>query len=149
MHGEIDDPQELINLIVMASKSNIFFSHRIWFFFQSFQFSDDAVGKKHRDSAQLILTQLKKICIESEELLCMVNATDLLHYIIKFGMLDHYPNFQKHFQEFMAQNSPSGMNENDQVNKMAQIRKIIQDISAERVAKAKQLIEAYHKKSEA
>ena len=93
MHGEIDDPNELINLIVMASKSNIFFSHRIWFFFQSFQFSNDAVGKKHRDSAQQILTQLKKICIESEELLCLVNATDLLHYIIKFGMLDQYPNF--------------------------------------------------------
>jgi hypothetical protein len=33
MHGEIDDPNDLINLIVMASKSNIFFSHRIWFFF--------------------------------------------------------------------------------------------------------------------
>ena len=93
MHGEIDDPNDLINLIVMASKSNIFFSHRVWFFFQSFQFSNDAIGKKHRDSAQLILTQLKKICIESEELLCLVNATDLLHYIIKFGMLDHYPNF--------------------------------------------------------
>ena len=44
----------------------------------------------------------------------------------------------------MAQNSPSGMTENDQANKMAQIRKIIQDISAERVAKANQLIEAYH-----
>lgn len=33
MHGEIDDPNDLINLIVMASKSNIFFSHRVWFFF--------------------------------------------------------------------------------------------------------------------
>lgn len=56
IHGEIDDPNDLINLIVMASKSNIFFSHRIWFFFQSLMFTNDAVGKKQRNAAQMILT---------------------------------------------------------------------------------------------
>jgi hypothetical protein len=35
MQGDIDDPNDLINLILMASQSSIFFSHRIWFFFQS------------------------------------------------------------------------------------------------------------------
>jgi predicted class III extradiol MEMO1 family dioxygenase len=45
------------------------------------------VGIKHKEAAQLILTQLKRICIESEELLCLVNSSDLIHYIIKFGMI--------------------------------------------------------------
>jgi hypothetical protein len=36
------------------------------------------------------------------------------------------------------------MQENDQAGKMAQIRKMIQDISSERVVKANELIEAYH-----
>ena len=41
------------------------------------------------------------------------------------------------------------MPENEQASKMVQIRNLIQDISSDRVAKANELIEAYHKKFEA
>mmetsp|Transcript_33658 Transcript_33658/g.51949 ORF Transcript_33658/g.51949 Transcript_33658/m.51949 type:complete len:91 (+) Transcript_33658:475-747(+) len=33
LRGEMDDPNDLINLILRAAKESIFFSHRIWFFF--------------------------------------------------------------------------------------------------------------------
>jgi predicted class III extradiol MEMO1 family dioxygenase len=93
------------------------------------------VGIKHKEAAQLILTQLKKICIESEELLCLVNSSDLIHYIIKFGMLRQYPEFQEHFGDIL----------ND---KKGAMRKFIDEVAISRVEKANDLIEAYHRKSE-
>jgi hypothetical protein len=48
MTGEIDDPQHLINLILGASKQDIFFSHRIWFFFQSMLFLNDETGRRYK-----------------------------------------------------------------------------------------------------
>lgn len=47
MHGEMDDPEELVKLILGASKQDIFFSHRIWFFFQSLIFTQDETGRNH------------------------------------------------------------------------------------------------------
>ena len=44
IQGDIEDPNDLVNLILMASKSNIFFSHRIWFFFMSLIFTKDEAG---------------------------------------------------------------------------------------------------------
>ena len=122
MQGDIEDPNDLINLILMASQSSIFFSHRIWFFFQSLQFTNDAIGIKHKDRAQLILTQLKKICIESQELLCLVNSSDLIHFIIKFGMLKHYPEFIKHFEDVLQN-----------YDKKGGLRKFIEEIADTRV----------------
>jgi hypothetical protein len=42
-----DEPHnldELTDLILMASKSDFFFSHRIWFFFKSLLFLNDEQG---------------------------------------------------------------------------------------------------------
>jgi hypothetical protein len=44
-----DEPHnldELTDLILMASKSDFFFSHRIWFFFKSLLFLNDEQGQK-------------------------------------------------------------------------------------------------------
>jgi hypothetical protein len=51
LQGDIDDPNDLINLILNAAQSSIFFSHRVWFFFQSLQFTNDATGIKHKNAA--------------------------------------------------------------------------------------------------
>ena len=77
----------LLNLILQAARRDLFFSHRIWFFFQSVVFTSDDEGTKKRELGGAVLKQLKKLCIESEELLCLVNAQDLTRSIIKFGML--------------------------------------------------------------
>ena len=35
VQGDFEHPLELVNLIVMAASSSFYFSHRVWFFFQS------------------------------------------------------------------------------------------------------------------
>lgn len=49
-----------------------------------------------------MLKQLKKICIESQELLCLISAQDVTQNIIKFGMLSQYPHFMRHFEDMQA-----------------------------------------------
>lgn len=66
-----------------------------------------------------------------------MNSSDLIHYIIKFGMLKKYPDFHKHFQDVL--------NNND---KKVALRKFIEEIADQRVNQANDLIEAYHRKSE-
>ena len=39
LRGDSEDPERLVNLIVMASSSSFYFSHRIWFYFQSMIFN--------------------------------------------------------------------------------------------------------------
>lgn len=70
----LDDPHDVINLILNASKQSNFFSHRILFFFQSTIFSKDELGKRKQNEAEELLGQLKKICIESQQILCLVNS---------------------------------------------------------------------------
>lgn len=36
--GDSDEPERLVNLLVMAASQSFFFSHRIWFYFQSMIF---------------------------------------------------------------------------------------------------------------
>ena len=45
IEGGLEDPRDLTNLILNAAKSDMFFSHRIWFFFQSVIFAGDEEGK--------------------------------------------------------------------------------------------------------
>lgn len=33
LKGDIEDPMSLFNVIILASQTNFFFSHRVWFFF--------------------------------------------------------------------------------------------------------------------
>lgn len=65
IEGGLEDPEDLTNLILNAAKSDMFFSHRIWFFFQSLIFSNDEDGKAKKAVAQQIVTQLKQICMEN------------------------------------------------------------------------------------
>ena len=56
LRGDSEDPERLVNLIVMASSSSFFFSHRIWFYFQSMIFnsasttdySEDALKEQYK-----------------------------------------------------------------------------------------------------
>lgn len=59
MQGDIDHPEQLINLILNSSTQSIFFSHRVWFFLQSLIYSNDARGDLHFKAAQHLMTHLK------------------------------------------------------------------------------------------
>jgi len=38
LKGQNEDPESLFNVIILASQTNFFFSHRVWFFFHSAMF---------------------------------------------------------------------------------------------------------------
>ena len=99
LEGGLEDPRDLTNLVLSAAKSDMFFSHRIWFFFQSVIFASDEEGKAKRAASQQVVTELKAICIECQQLLCLVNSQDILYYIIKFGMIKQYPNVKNHLED--------------------------------------------------
>jgi len=35
LRGDIEEPERLVNLLVLAGASSFFFSHRMWFYFKS------------------------------------------------------------------------------------------------------------------
>ena len=100
-------------------------------------YTADREGKEHQQQAQGILSELKKICIQSEQLMCLVNWKELLHFIIKFGMLSYYPQFKRHFDE-----------DREEDEGQAKLRKIMQSTARDRAEKAKGLIQKYHAESE-
>lgn len=51
IEGGLEDRKDVTRLILNASKSDMFFSHRIWFFFQSLIFANDDEGKAKRQVA--------------------------------------------------------------------------------------------------
>lgn len=149
IEGGLEDPRDVINLILNAAKSDMFFSHRIWFFFQSLIFASDEEGKVKRKASQQIVTQLKSICIECQQLLCLVNSQDLIYYIIKFGMLKQYPSFIKHLEDKLTSMDPDQEIRNAQTPKekqIAEIKKLIEQIAASRFEQAFKLIKSYQEK---
>ena len=49
--GSLDDSNDLMNLILTASKQDIFFSHRIWFFFHSTIFTNDEKSQEMKKAS--------------------------------------------------------------------------------------------------
>lgn len=95
----------------------------------------------------MIVTQLKTICIECQQLLCLVNSQDLIYYIIKFGMLKQYPNFYKHFEDKLTSMDPEEEIRNASSPKekqIAEMKKMIEQIAFARCQQAFKLIKSYH-----
>ena len=62
MRGKLESHEELINLILNASQTSFFFSHRIWFFFQSILFGTDPEAKDQYNKAKTVLRGIKAAC---------------------------------------------------------------------------------------
>ena len=81
-----DEPHnldELTDLILMASKSDFFFSHRIWFYFRSAIFNDLENQDKVADLSFQVLQGLKTVCLDSEEeKLYIANSKEIIGMII-------------------------------------------------------------------
>ena len=90
--GDFEKPQEILNLIIAGSGSSFFFSHRVWFFFQSLIMSlgDEESRELYRKS-RLALKGLKDACQNSKERLYLANSIDLIDLIFQFNLLEFYP----------------------------------------------------------
>ena len=63
LRGDSEKPQPLVNLILLASSTSFYFSHRIWFYFQSMIFNQ--AGNNNADEAGLNLQfQRTKVCLQ-------------------------------------------------------------------------------------
>ena len=82
----------MINLIVMASSSSFFFSHRVWFFFQSLIINfDDVDSKELYKKSRVAMRGIKDACIQSKERLYLANSSDLIDLIYQFKLIEFYP----------------------------------------------------------
>lgn len=95
LKGDSEMEQELVNLIVMASTSSFFYSHRIWFFYQAMLFPEtDPASKAHHHKSRIVLKCLKDSCLNSKERLYLSNSKDIANLVQEFGLLDHYPQLR-------------------------------------------------------
>lgn len=104
LRGDSEKPQPLVNLILLASSTSFFFSHRIWFYFQSMIFQ--TAGANASDEAGLkIQFNRTKVCLQGitdeaaieraqdnmHELLYLQNASELADLIMELKAAKNYP----------------------------------------------------------
>ena len=89
--GDSEVEEDLINLIVQASKSSFFYSHRIWFFFKAMLFPDPVAQQGQQLKSKTVLKCLKDACIKSKERLYLTNSKDIILLFQEFHMEDRYP----------------------------------------------------------
>jgi hypothetical protein len=82
-----------VNLIVLASSSSFYFSHRVYFFFQSLiiNLEDQQTSKELYKKSRMALKGLKDSCLQSKERLYLANSKDLVELIVEEGLAEHYP----------------------------------------------------------
>jgi hypothetical protein len=96
-------------------------------------FASDEEGKAKRAASQQVVTQLKSICIESQQLLCLVNSQDIMYYIIKFGMIKRYPNLKKHLEDKLTDPDQELLiAQTPKEKQIAEIKKLIEQIAMSR-----------------
>lgn len=90
--GDYEKPQDILNLTIMASGSSFFFSHRVWFFFQSLIINmEDEESKELYRKSRMALKGLKDACQNSKERLYLANSMDLVDLIYQSGLCEFYP----------------------------------------------------------
>jgi len=90
--GDHKYPEDIVNLIVMASSSSFFFSHRVWFFFQSLIIGIDNDSKEVYKKSSLALRGIKDACLKSKERLYLANSNSIVKLIEQFGLIELYPS---------------------------------------------------------
>eukprot|EP00347_Sterkiella_histriomuscorum_P016779 403351884 len=94
--GDFEKPQDILNLMIMASGSSFFFSHRVWFFFQSLIINvEDEESKELYRKSRLALKGLKDACQNSKERLYLANSLDLIDLIYQFNLIEFYPQLSE------------------------------------------------------
>lgn len=92
LKGDSQDEEALVNLIVMASTSSFFYSHRIWFFFQAMLFPEsDPLSTQLQIKSRQVLKNLKDACFKSRERLYLTNSRDIIQLIQEFNLVEQYP----------------------------------------------------------
>ena len=92
LKGDFEKQSDLANLIVLASSTSFYFSHRVWFFFQStmYQDFDEDIYQKSRT----ILKSLKSVCLENIEKLYLANSKDIVSLIVDLNLTEFWPNLK-------------------------------------------------------
>jgi hypothetical protein len=93
LKGDYEHPEDIANLVVLASSTSFYFSHRVWFFYQStmYQEMDDEIYTKSRH----ILKALKSVCLENrKEKLYLANSKDLVNLIVELNLTEFWPSLR-------------------------------------------------------
>ena len=91
LKGNLENPQDLFNVIILASQTNFFFSHRVWFFFHSAMFQE--FSQNIYEMSANILKALKTCVLDNQdEKLYIANSKEITRLIIQLFMSDFYPS---------------------------------------------------------
>jgi hypothetical protein len=92
LKGDQELMGDLVNLILNASTSSFFYSHRILFFFQAMLFPDtDTTHLQQFYKRGVIYRRLKAACISTKERLYLQNSGDIVKLITELDLIDKYP----------------------------------------------------------
>jgi hypothetical protein len=73
LKGSLENPKELLDVMLLASDTNFFYSHRVWFFFHSAMFQE--FSQQIYEMSITILKGLKKVCLDNfDEKLYIANS---------------------------------------------------------------------------
>lgn len=86
MNGDLDysEHEELLNLILAASQSDFYFSHRVLFFMQA---------NRKEPMAHKVLHCLRQVSMhkDTQEVMYLASGQDILAELAKTGLLNCYP----------------------------------------------------------
>ena len=125
------DEEDLFKVIILASQTNFFFSHRIWFFFHSAMFKE--FNQKIYGQSHQILKGLKTVCLDNEEeKMYIANSQSISRMIVELFMSDFYPGLhsdqrlmQNFYQHMKMDEEEKRMNKEKQYVRMVAVQKII------------------------
>jgi hypothetical protein len=72
LKGEFEKLKELNDIMVVASSTSFFFSHRMWFFFQAEMFSN--FEEDHYKMSRRVLNELREVVYENSECMYIANS---------------------------------------------------------------------------
>ena len=125
------EQDDLYKVIILASQTNFFFAHRIWFFFHSAMFKEFNQSIYHQ--SQQILKGLKGVCLDNEnEKMYIANSESITVMIIELFMSDFYSGIHsdsglmhQHYNMMKMDEDEKRIYKEKQFGKMVTIEKVI------------------------
>ena len=105
LKGDLEDPAQLFDFILMASSADFYFAHRVWFFLESGMLR--GMSATTILEAQKVLRGLKCLSMSPHgnpnELLFVANSQEIMRLISELNLGDFYPQLGSIMNTFKRQ----------------------------------------------
>lgn len=148
--GEMEHPEELYNLILLASSTDFFFSHRVWFHYQS-SLQKGLAGADRR-AIERVLHGLMSSCMSAQgnlsEPLYLANSQDIIRLLVDLNLGDFYPSLcmvaDPSFQRFLEASGRVAAAKSQHDPNYRMRLELDKDDQRERIQRARLIINEYN-----